>query len=70
MPEVSDFGPIAKSRQEVVSWLGYELYVPPLELQLLVNERRGQVERTEKIRQFVGRWFITSMYRNYKGTHE
>lgn len=54
-PEVSDFGPIAKSRQEMVVWHGYELYVPPLELQLVVNEQRGRVERAQKIRQFLAR---------------
>lgn len=52
-PEPSDFGPIAASRLERVVWKGYELRVPPLELQLAVSERRGLVQRAEAIRRFI-----------------
>jgi hypothetical protein len=39
--EVTDFGPVAASRKETITWHGYALEVPPLDLQLLVSERRG-----------------------------
>jgi hypothetical protein len=48
-PEVSDFGPIAESRLETVVWRGREICVPPLDLQLKVNRRRGLDKRVEMI---------------------
>ena len=48
-PHVSDFGPTAASRLDVVRWRGKAIRVPPLDLQLQVNERRGLTERVEKI---------------------
>ena len=50
MPEVSDFGPTALSRLETVRWRGAEVRVPPLDLQLAVNERRGRADRADTIR--------------------
>lgn len=52
-PHASDFGPVAQSRLEVVRWRGIDIRVPPLDLQLAVNERRGRFERAAKIRQYV-----------------
>ena len=52
-PEPSDFGPTAASQLESVIWKGYELQVPPLDLQLAVSERRGLVQRAEAIRRFI-----------------
>lgn len=52
-PVPVDFGPRAMSRLERVTWRGYELRVPPLDLQLLVSERRGLTERAEKIRRYM-----------------
>lgn len=49
-PHVSDFGPIAARRRETVYWRGHALRVPPLEMQLAVNERRGRTERAAIIR--------------------
>lgn len=40
-----DQGPIAASRLEVIRWRGYDIRVPPLELQLEVSRRRGLGER-------------------------
>lgn len=54
-PEISDFGPSAASRLEVVKWHGNEIRVPPLELQLHVSERRGLIERSEKIKHYMMR---------------
>jgi len=48
--EITDFGPIAASRKETVNWHGYEIQVPPLDLQLLVSERRGLTKRVEQIK--------------------
>jgi len=52
-PETSDFGPIAVKRRETINWNGYQLQVPPLDLQLIVSERRGLTERAEKIKHFM-----------------
>jgi hypothetical protein len=49
-PAVSDFGPAAASRLEVVTWRGVDIKVPPLDLQLAVSERRGMADRADKIR--------------------
>ncbi|HSH78678.1 MAG TPA: hypothetical protein VLA19_09125 [Herpetosiphonaceae bacterium] len=54
-PEPSDFGPVAASRLETVEWRGHTLRVPPLELQLAVNQRRGRTERADLIRRALGR---------------
>ena len=51
-PEISDFGPAAASRRESIDWHGYQLSVPPLELQRKASELRGLTERVEKIRHF------------------
>ncbi len=50
----SDQGPIAASRLEVVSWGGYEIRVPPLELQLSVSRQRGLNDRVNLIEQALG----------------
>lgn len=39
---ISDFGPVAMTRLETIQWCGYTVRVPPLDLQLAVNERRGR----------------------------
>jgi hypothetical protein len=44
-PSPSDFGPIAASRLETVTWEGFELRVPPLDLQRAVSHRRGLTSR-------------------------
>jgi hypothetical protein len=48
--EVTDYGPIAASRKETITWHGYEIQVPPLDLQLQVSERRGLTSRVEQIK--------------------
>jgi len=50
-PLPGDFGPAAAARQETVRWRGYEIRVPPLDLQLQVSERRGLAARAAMIRQ-------------------
>jgi hypothetical protein len=50
---VSDFGPIALSRTETIEWRGYQIQVPPLNLQLEVNEKRGRADVAVKIRSAV-----------------
>ena len=52
-PDMSDFGPTAATRRETINWHGHELQVPPLDLQLMVSERRGLTERAEKIKHFM-----------------
>ncbi len=51
-PDPVDFGPTAAANLERVRWRGYELQVPPLELQLAVAERRGLAERAAAIREW------------------
>ena len=52
-PNVTDFGPEAIERSEVIKWHGNVILVPPLDLQLQVSERRGLLDRVEKIRHFL-----------------
>ena len=51
LPLPSDFGPVAAARLETIAWRGYELRVPPLDLQLAVNERRGRERAVALIRE-------------------
>ncbi len=48
-PAPSDFGPIAASRLETVTWEGWRLRVPPLDLQRAVSQRRGLTTRVTLI---------------------
>jgi hypothetical protein len=48
-PDPVDFGPTAAASLERVRWRGYELQVPPLELQLAVAGRRGLTDRVAAI---------------------
>lgn len=50
---VTEFGPAAADSLETIHWQGYTLRVPPLAIQLQVNERRGMVDRVEKIKQAI-----------------
>lgn len=52
-PEMSDFGPAAASRMQTVRWRGYSVNVPPLDLQLLVSQRRGLSGRAEQIKKLM-----------------
>lgn len=47
--EVTDFGPLAASRSEIIIWRDHTLRVPPLDLQLHTNQRRGRAERAAQI---------------------
>jgi len=49
-PTVGDVGLTAASRLETVSWRGRRIRVPPLELQLAVNQARGLDGRVTAIR--------------------
>jgi hypothetical protein len=48
-PLPTDFGPIAASRLETVTWEGWQLRVPPLDLQRAVSQRRGLTARVALI---------------------
>jgi hypothetical protein len=48
-PSPADFGPIAASRLETVAWEGWQLRVPPLDLQRAVSQRRGLTTRVALI---------------------
>jgi hypothetical protein len=53
LPQPSDCGPYALANLETVNWHGYDIRVPPLELQIDINKRRGRTERAEKISAFL-----------------
>jgi len=38
-------------RLETISWQGYQMRVPPVDIQIEVSKRRGLRERTRKIEQ-------------------
>ncbi len=48
-PAPTDFGPVAASRLETVTWEGWQLRVPPLDLQRAVSQRRGLTTRVALI---------------------
>lgn len=49
-PEPADFGPYAMDHLEEVLWRDHTVRVPPLDLQLRVNQRRGRSDRVRAIR--------------------
>ena len=52
-PEPIDCGPYAKANLECVVWEGYPIRVPPLQLSLNANRRRGRSERVIAIEDFL-----------------
>ncbi|GCE12417.1 hypothetical protein [Tengunoibacter tsumagoiensis] len=48
---ITEYGPTAASRLETINWQGYDILVPPLDIQLEVNRRRGLDERVRMITQ-------------------
>jgi hypothetical protein len=54
-PEPSDSGPYARDHLEEVVWRGTQIKVPPLQLQLATNLRRGRTARAEAIARVMAR---------------
>jgi hypothetical protein len=52
-PEPVDFGPYAMRNLEDVDWNGHTVRVPPLELQMQVNKRRGRDDRAAAIEEYM-----------------
>jgi hypothetical protein len=52
-PEPVDCGPYAKSHLEECRWRGHVLRVPPVQLQLNVNRRRGRTERVKLLEEYL-----------------
>lgn len=52
-PEPSDFGPYAMNNLEKIRWKGNVVRIPPLDLQLNVNKRRGRIDRVKAINSFL-----------------
>lgn len=48
---MTEYGPAAASRLETINWRGYNILVPPLDIQLEVSRRRGLDERVRTITQ-------------------
>jgi hypothetical protein len=55
IPEPVDCGPYAKQNLETIEWNGYEIKVPPLELQINVNKRRERMDRVKLIEEFMNK---------------
>lgn len=51
-PVPLDCGPFAQEHLEAVQWEGYEILVPPVELQINANRRRGRKERVLKLEEY------------------
>lgn len=52
-PDPVDFGPYAMRNLEIIDWRGQTIKVPPLELQLQVNRRRGRNDRAAAIEAYL-----------------
>lgn len=52
-PEPTDFGPYAMKNLEEVDWRGQTVRIPPLELQMAVNKRRGRDDRVAAIEEYL-----------------
>jgi hypothetical protein len=51
--EPSDSGPYAASHLETATWEGREVPVPPMQLLLNINRRRGRAERVRQITEYL-----------------
>jgi hypothetical protein len=52
-PEPSDAGPFAMNNLEKIIWKGHVIKVPPIHLQLKVNQRRGRIDRVKAIEKYI-----------------
>ena len=52
-PEPADCGPYAMKNLEEYNWKGYKVKIPPLELQLSTNRKRGRFDRAKQIEEFI-----------------
>ncbi|MGI6705577.1 MAG: nucleotidyltransferase domain-containing protein [Clostridia bacterium] len=55
IPHPADFGPYAMKNLEEVKWMGKTVLIPPLDLQLEVNRRRGRGDRVKAIEDFAAK---------------
>jgi len=53
IPDPVDCGPYAKNNLEIINWNGYEIKIPPLELQLTANKKRERIDRVKLIEDFM-----------------
>jgi hypothetical protein len=54
-PDPVDCGPYARANLEIVKWKGLTITVPPLQLSLNTNKKRGRTDRVEKIEEYLNR---------------
>ncbi|MFW6121530.1 MAG: nucleotidyltransferase domain-containing protein [Petrotogales bacterium] len=52
-PEPSDCGPYAQNHLEEITWNSEKIKVPPIELQLKINKRRGRTTRVGLIQKYI-----------------
>jgi len=52
-PEPVDSGPHARSHLEEIEWKGQKIKVPPVELFIKINRKRGRLERVQAIEKFL-----------------
>jgi len=48
-----DCGPTAKKSLEIINWEGFEIKVPPIELQLNANKIRNRLDRAKLIEDYI-----------------
>ncbi|SKC84599.1 nucleotidyltransferase domain-containing protein [Maledivibacter halophilus] len=53
IPIPIDCGPTAKKNLETIHWEGFDIRIPPLELQLNANKRRKRVDRIKLIESYI-----------------
>ena len=54
-PDPVDCGPYAKANLEVVDWEGFKIKVPPVELHLNANKKRGRLDRVAMIERYLSK---------------
>ncbi len=53
IPTPVDCGPTAKRNLEKIHWKGFDIKIPPIELQLNANKRRNRMDRVKLIENYI-----------------
>ena len=52
-PDPIDCGPYARDHIETLHWNGHDIRIPPIELQITANKKRGRHNRVKKMEEYV-----------------
>jgi len=55
MPEPIDSGPYALIHRETITWKGHKINIPPLELSLNINRKRGRNDKVKIIEDYMNK---------------